>query len=52
MIRVEYAIKGENATSLDRGKKVLADKNVVEAFAASGVGGGVVWTVTVSDGVR
>ena len=51
MIRVEYAIKGEDATSLDREKNVLANKNVVETFAASGVGGGVVWAMTMSNGV-
>ena len=36
MIRVEYAIKGEDATSLDRGKKVLANKNVVQTCAIVG----------------
>ena len=52
MIRVEYTIKGKDATLLDQGKKVLANKNVVETFTASGVGGGVVWAMTMSDGVR
>ena len=51
MIRWCDTIEGKDATSTDRGKKVLTYKNIVKAFGAQRISSAGVRTMKIFDGI-